>query len=124
MATGSPGQVAAPRSGLGTYMDGPMPFIVPGASVDLAFNASGGAVVSAGPFQAGIVQLAVIGGGANGVRGSGSAAPVGTVGGTPNVLTLLPSGGMIHAFGIAAGNYVNVVSNDASTGILNITQAL
>jgi hypothetical protein len=95
-----------------------VPVILPDNAdgADLAYNASGGAVVSAGPFNTSVIRIAI---GTTGNfrfwRGA-QGSQTGT-----GVLFVGPG---VEYFGINPGEYVNAISNDTSAGTLNITPAL
>lgn len=90
-----------------------------GAARDLVFNSSGGASVLVGPLNTTLVRISYIGTGsvrvAIGVDTSVAAAATSTLmGGSPFVEHVV----------VPFGGYVAALSNDASGGTLNITQAL
>ena len=87
-----------------------------GASQDLAYNAAGGASVRAGPFAAQVLRLALWVAGT--VRIS---IGDGTVAATSSSTVIVGIG--VEFIGIKSGQYLAAISNDATTGSLNITQA-
>lgn len=104
-----------------------LPAIQWGASQDIAYPATGSTAVSAGPFETGILRLALssAGSGIRAARGSSAAAAIAACQGVGNSPpgTWMP-GSMIEYLAINPGDYIAAVSNDGNVGNLNITMAI
>lgn len=93
-----------------------VPVILWGASQDISYNQAGGGSTNAGPFTASLVRLAQ-GGTANvrvAIGNSGVTA-------TSSSTLLLPG---VEFVAFTPGSYIAVISNDATSGSINVTQAL
>lgn len=103
-----------------------IPAIQWGASSDIAYPATGTTAVTGGPYQTGILRLALntSGSGVRVGRGSSSAAAIAACAGVGNSPpgTWIP-GSAIEFVAINPGDYIAVVSNDTNTGNLNVTLA-
>jgi hypothetical protein len=92
-----------------------------GATQNLAYNAAGGASVQSAPFntKTGVVRLAVhIPSTGSGVRIAVGTNPVASA-----TSTLYP-GSMIEFVMLGQGELVAIISDDANTGSINITEAM
>ena len=97
--------------------NGNVQVIYPGTAVDQAYNASGGASVRVGPLSCSVIRLAV-------ATSSSFRFAIGdnSVAATATDNTLFVGPG-VESFGFVPGNYIAFISNDATTGTVNITQA-
>ncbi len=88
-----------------------------GTSQNLAYNASGGASAQAGPFATSVLRLAI--GKSSNVR---IAVGDSTITATATSAMLVGPG--TEYIGITSGQYLAAISDDATTGSLNITTTL
>lgn len=96
-----------------------LPAISWGASVNLAYNASGGSAVNTGPFSTGIIRIAQASGNVYVAIGNSGANAQSAL--NPGTLVIGPE---VEFIAIPNGWFVAAISFDASTGTLNITSAV
>lgn len=114
-ATPVPGLVSVPLSaGGGSHA---IPAIQWGTAVDLTFNSMSGQVVSAGPFSAPLLRLAIL-------PNSYARVVIG-----PAPATVIPPGTLligpeVEFVACTPPAFVSALSNDSNNGTINITPAL
>lgn len=99
----------------------PIPAIQLGTSQNLSYNAAGGASAPSSAFGASTTLIALsvtLAAGQTGIRVQIAAAPVASA-----TTTLIPVTGM-YFFAAAPGGKIAVLSDDANTGSVNITEAV
>jgi hypothetical protein len=117
-----------PKSGDGltgwsSAAEDPIQVIIPGASEDCSFPATGNAALAYGPFNAKVVRVAVdISQGATGLRYARASTSAAAVTAASNPGVLIP-GSIVEYIGLYLGDYIAFVSNDANAGVANVTVA-
>lgn len=110
--------VSAADPALGAPLASAMQAIQPAPAVDVAFNASGGAIVAAGPFNTALLRIQVP---SNSIlKYETSETGVLAFGGNGTTL----EGPAVEYISWASGSYLLVRSADANSGTVNLTPGL